>query len=141
VRYWDASVLVCLCIDEPGTPDARRLATSGIVTWSLSAVEIASAIERRSRDGSLDEAGSAVGRRALRELMAAWTEITALTPIRDRALRLVATHTLRAADALQLGAALEAVGERPQGHEFVCADARLRDAAEREGFQVLPASR
>ena len=36
-------------------------------------------------------------------------------------------------------AALVAVSDRPRGHEFVCADGRLRDAAAREGFTVLPA--
>jgi hypothetical protein len=44
VQYWDASVLVCLCVDEAGTDAARQLARDGIVTWALSAVEIASAI-------------------------------------------------------------------------------------------------
>jgi hypothetical protein len=40
---------------------------------------------------------------------------------------------------MQLGAALIAVGDRPTGHTFVCTDDRLREAAAREGFQVLPA--
>jgi predicted nucleic acid-binding protein len=139
MRYWDASVLVSLCVEEADTTAARSLAAGGIVTWSLSAVEIASVIERRCRDGSLDDDGRAAARRALDELMAAWIEISALAPVRERALRLVATHAVRAADAMQLGAALVAVSDRPQGHEFVCADARLRDAAAREGFHVLPA--
>jgi len=58
--------------------------------------------------------------------------------VRDRALRLVATHALRAADAMQLGAALVAVADRPGGHAFVCVDHRLRDAGLREGFHLLP---
>ena len=139
MRYWDASMLVCLCLDEPDTAVARRLVGSGIVTWSGSAVEIASAIERRSRDGSLAGDGRAAARAALSELMASWSEISALAAVRERALRLVATHALRAADAMQLGAALVAVSDRPHGHEFVCADVRLRDAAAREGYHVLPA--
>jgi hypothetical protein len=39
---------------------------------------------------------------------------------------------------MQLGAALVAVADRPAGHAFVCTDGRLRDAARREGFSVLP---
>jgi predicted nucleic acid-binding protein len=70
-------------------------------------------------------------------MAASWTEVSALGPVRERAMRLVATHTLRAADAMQLAAALVAVSDRPAGHEFVCADARLRAAAAREGFRVL----
>ena len=137
MRYWDASALVPLCVAEPGTPAARRLVRRGIVTWSISAVEIAAAIERRSREGTLTQSQRTAALAALVDLAAAWTEISALSPVRERAMRLVATHPLRAADALQLGAALVAVCDRPTGHEFVCADARLRDAAEREGFLLL----
>lgn len=138
VRYWDASALVPLCVTEAGTAAARRMVTDGIVTWSLSAVEIASAIERRVREKKLGNVDRSAARVALDELAAAWTEISALGPVRDRALRLVATHPLRAADAMQLAAALVAVSDRPAGHDFVSADARLRQAASREGFRVLP---
>jgi predicted nucleic acid-binding protein len=110
----------------------------GLVTWGVSAVEITSAIERRRREGSLTQAEHAAARTALRELAAAWTEIAALGPVRDRALRLVATHALRSADAMQLGAALVAVADRPGGHAFVCVDRRLRDAGLLEGFHLLP---
>jgi hypothetical protein len=137
MRYWDASALVPLCVAEPTTAALRRLAGDGIVTWSLSAVEIASAIERRAREGRLTDDARVAARAALSEMAAAWTEIAALGPVSERAMRLVATHPLRAADAMQLGAALVAVSDRPTGHEFVCADARLRDAAGREGFAVL----
>jgi predicted nucleic acid-binding protein len=138
VRYWDASALVGLCVAEAATGELRRLAGDGVVTWSVSAVEIASAIERRAREGSLTSAERAAARTALSELAAAWTDISALGPVRERALRLVATHPLRAADAMQLGAALVAVTDRSAGHAFVCTDVRLREAAAREGFLVLP---
>ncbi len=137
MRYWDASALVPLCVAEAGTAAARRLVRGGIVTWSLSAVEIASAIERRAREGQLTDLERTAARGALEELAAAWTEISALTAVRERAMRLVATHALRAADAMQLGAALVAVADRPTAHEFVSADARLCSAASREGFGVI----
>jgi uncharacterized protein len=139
MRYWDSSALVPLCVAERATPAVRQLAREGIVTWSLSVVEIASAIERRARDGAMSAADRVVARAALAQLAASWTEITALAPVQERALRLVATHPLRTADALQLSAALVAVGDRTAGHEFVCADVRLREAAAREGFVVHPA--
>jgi predicted nucleic acid-binding protein len=138
VRYWDASALVGLCVAEQATDALRPLAAEGIVTWSVSAVEITSAIERRTREGSLTRPEGTAARTALSELAAAWTEISALGPVRERAMRLVATHSLRAADAMQLGAALVGVTDRPTGHTFVCTDARLREAAAREGFLVLP---
>lgn len=43
------------------------------------------------------------------------------------------------ADSLQLAAALIWSGNHPEGFEFVCLDTRLRDAAQAEGFSVLPA--
>ena len=137
-HYWDASALVPLCVAESTSPNLRRLAAgSAIVTWCLSAVEIASAIERRAREGALGSNARALALGNLSELSASWTEITALETVRERALRLLATHTLRAADALQLAAALLAAGDRPARYGFVCGDARLRQAARREGFQPV----
>ncbi len=48
------------------------------------------------------------------------------------------THPLSAADALQLAAGLLWADGRPAHHDFVCLDQRLREAAQREGFRVLP---
>ncbi len=48
------------------------------------------------------------------------------------------THPMRASVALPLAAAVVAANRRPQTLEFVCLDRRLAEAAEREGFQVLP---
>src|SRR5439155_26211655 len=122
MRYWDASALVSLCVAERTSAVLRRLAPGGIVTWCLSAVEISSAIERRGRDGSLSATGREAALKNLRELAAAWSEVSALAVVRDRACRLLATHALRAADSLQLAAALTATNDRPSGHDFVAAD-------------------
>jgi len=64
------------------------------------------------------------------------------SPVRERrdqrAERLLSVHTLRAADAFQLAAALIWTQESPRGFELVCLDQNLREAAFREGFTVLP---
>jgi len=138
--YWDASALVPLCVDEEGTVTLRRLVKHGIVTWAASQVEIASAIERRSRDGILPADARLQALTALGELAGAWTEIQSIAPVCERAVRLLAMHPLRAADAMQLAAALVGVSDRPLGHDFVCADRRLCEAASREGFRLLPES-
>jgi hypothetical protein len=52
--------------------------------------------------------------------------------------RLLGLHPLRAADSLQLAAALVWVDRRPLGRPFICLDSRLREAARREGFTALP---
>ena len=137
MRYWDASALVPLVVAEAPTERLRGLARDGdIVTWCLSAVEISSAIERRARDGALDAADRRSALDTLAEVAGSWTEITAVAQVRERACRLLAVHAIRAVDALQLAAALVAAGDRPAGHEFVCADARLADAAGREGYRL-----
>ncbi|MHC4974262.1 MAG: hypothetical protein ACYTG3_18225 [Planctomycetota bacterium] len=52
--------------------------------------------------------------------------------------RLLGIHNLRAADALQLGAALAAASDDPTAWELVCLDECLARAARREGFAVVP---
>ena len=129
--------MVPLCVHERDSVRLIALAREGeIVTWSLSKVEIASAIERRARERFLDESGRSAALLRLESLAAAWTEITALDAVRDRACRLLAVHELRAADAAQLAAATVAVAGDPAGCEFVCSDKRLAAAARREGFTL-----
>lgn len=60
--------------------------------------------------------------------------------VRIEAQRLVLTHPLRAADALQLAAAIQWREAQGRTAHFVCLDDRLRMAAAMEGFQVLPYS-
>jgi hypothetical protein len=64
--------------------------------------------------------------------------VAATEGVRRRAARLLAIHPLRAGDALQLAAALVWCEETPDGEAFVCLDERLRAAAAKEGFDVLP---
>ncbi len=139
MRYWDASALVPLCVQEQTSEAMRALAAGSlpIVTWALSRLEIASAMERRCREQSLSQQGRASALQNLNDLAASWIEIRALEAVALRGARLLATHPLRAAGATQLAAALTAVGDQSAGHEFVCLDHRLADAAAREGFLVL----
>lgn len=69
MRFWDASALVPLVVAEPSRATLRRLASEGdVVTWSLSAVEISSAIERRAREGALTSAQRASALEMLAEV-------------------------------------------------------------------------
>jgi len=80
---------------------------------------------------------------AKREILAAWprwSEVTAVEVVRRHAERVVDTHAIRAADALQIGAALVAAAEDPATLEFVTFDQPQAAAAEREGFHVRGAS-
>jgi uncharacterized protein len=58
--------------------------------------------------------------------------------ILDDAARQVATHGIRADDAVQLASAIAARDADPDCATFACFDQRLRRAASAEGFDLLP---
>ena len=76
-------------------------------------------------------------REELKRLAEQWIEINDLPGVVRRARRLLEVHRIRAADALQLGAALYAVGDEPERNELVTFDDRLAACAEREGFRIV----
>ena len=139
MKYWDSSAIVSLLVKEDSTASLRALREKDpeLTIWCLTPVEIASALARRSREGLPASQQEAVGAGFV-ALSDTWREVGSLELVRSRALRLLNTHALRAADALQLGAALVACDDRPEALPFVCVDDRLRDAARKEGFRVLP---
>lgn len=139
MRFWDSSAIVPLALTEPRSPDVRRWLREDaeVVVWTLTRVELLSALARRRRYEP--EARERLVE-ARRELMAAWerwTEVTAADVVRRHAERLVESHPLRAADALQIGAALVAAGTEPGALTFVTLDEGQAGAAEREGLRVL----
>ncbi|HKR14727.1 MAG TPA: hypothetical protein VJT15_21850 [Pyrinomonadaceae bacterium] len=66
-----------------------------------------------------------------------WNEIQPSEEMRDRAERLLRIHRLRAADALQLAAALVWCEDHPRGRTLIGADGNLSEAAGAEGFTVI----
>jgi predicted nucleic acid-binding protein len=106
--------------------------------WWGTLLECSSALERRQRTGQLKPAERRHAEQLLAQWAEVWTEVEPSRLLRARALRLLSSHNLRAADALQLAAALVWAEERPAGRAFVCLDERLREAARQDGFLVLP---
>jgi uncharacterized protein len=49
----------------------------------------------------------------------------------------ISRHELRAADALQLAAALVWFNQRPRNRAFLCRDVKLREAARDQGFALV----
>jgi len=93
---------------------------------------------RQTREGGLSVEGERLARRVLGALSNTWSEVQPSETLRGTAERLLAVHALRAADAFQLAAALQWCQRQPMNRELVCFDARLRDAAYKEGFTILP---
>jgi predicted nucleic acid-binding protein len=139
VRFWDASAVLPLIVNEPGSelvvPWLKEDAE--IVLWGWSRVEIASAIERRAREGNLSGAVRAALLSRAERLANDAHEVLDVSAVRARAIAILARHALRAADAAQLGAALLVAEPEPASLTMVVLDRRLAAAAAREGLQVL----
>ena len=135
--FWDSSALVPLLIEEPRSPDARRLLKGSpiLVSW-FARVEIGSALTRLWREQKTDEAGLQSDLAELATLASRWIEVPPRDDLRQTAMRLLREHPLRSLDALQLASAWLASEGRPDTLDFVCFDARLAAAAQREGFRV-----
>ena len=140
MKFWDSSALLPLLADEPTGVQLRALLLqdSQVLAWWSSRVEVASAIARREREGALTAGEADAASVALQRLSRAWEEISPGDLVRTTAQRLLRVHPLRAADSLQLAAALVAAGGEPASLGFVCLDERLAAAARREGFNILP---
>lgn len=141
MRYWDTSAIVPLFVAESTTDAARSWLRDDdvIITWAWSRVEIASAIERRTREGELSRDQRRSVMRRLDEFSATWHEVVELLAVRTRSISLLARHPLRAADAAQIGAALHVQEQLGAPLKFACLDRRLAEAAEREGLAVITA--
>jgi predicted nucleic acid-binding protein len=139
MRFWDSSALVPLIAAEPAREAllARLDDDPHVLAWWGATVEIASALARLEREAKLRAEEVAAGFVALRALADSWHEIVPTEAVRRTAERLLRVHPLRAADSLQLAAAIVASDHDPATLDFVCLDARLAAAAQREGFTVV----
>jgi predicted nucleic acid-binding protein len=140
MSFWDSSAVIPLVVTESQTQVVREIYGNrlGMLVWWATEVECASAIARRERDGSLPsaQAGRALGRLDL--LKEEWHEVQPTDRTRSIGRRLLRVHPLRAADALQLAAAVLASEGEPASLEIVTLDDRLSEAAQKEGFTAIP---
>lgn len=107
-----------------------------ILTWWGTPVECVSVLARLERLGELTGRTLAQAHTRLAMLRQGWTEVTPSELLRTQAERVIRLHPLRAADALQLAAAIVASDLRPSNLGFVSLDQRLVTAAAREGFLI-----
>lgn len=138
MRFWDASGLVPLCVDQPESNRARALLEEDrvMVVWWGSIVECWSAFTRLRREEVFTVANEDAARGLLHTLHGSWIEIFPGDDVRVHAGRLLRLHAIRSADALQLAAALVWAGTPPSG-EMVVFDRRLQEAARLEGLSPL----
>ena len=139
MRFWDSSAIVPLLVHEP---TSRRLLAllqedPRMIAWWGASVECVSAIARLERETAIAATAVDTAIERLRSLRCTWHEVQPSQVVRETAERLLRVHALRAADSLQLAAAVLAANHRPVSLALVCSDERLSVAAHREGFAVL----
>jgi predicted nucleic acid-binding protein len=139
MKFWDASGVVPLLVEEAGSGrrEEQLREDPAMLVWWGTPVECVSALQRLVREEALTAKEATAAEERLRQLESGWIEIEASPQVRQQAQRLLRVHPLRAADALQLAAALVACSNEPVALPFVAADQRLREAAAKEGFPVF----
>ncbi|MBO0797946.1 MAG: type II toxin-antitoxin system VapC family toxin [Blastocatellia bacterium] len=109
-----------------------------VVVWWGTPVEIRSAFSRLKRDGEISEKEYRAALARVAVLRTGWRELMPGSKVRDVAETLPDLYGLRAMDAMQLAAGLIWCFEKPSGRLFACCDTKLREAAEKAGFTVIP---
>lgn len=136
--FFDASALMKRYHQETGSDrvDAILEARDSVsIISELSLIEMASALQRKRNRGeiTLQAMNDALARFA-NDVLSDWVVAAFRSGFIQQARELVLRRGIRTLDALQLTAALAFSGVSPV---FVCADARLRQAAAEEGLAVL----
>lgn len=141
--YADTSAIAKLYVSEAGSERMLALDLTGLAVSALVLAEMASALARRRRDGSLPESDGRTIWERFRGDLAGWVVVDLAGSIVDRAAALLydgSLGALRTLDALQLVSALE-VQESARGSglgpvTLLTADERLATAATTLGLPV-----
>jgi len=135
MRYFDASALMKRYVREKGSMKVRRLISSDTpATSRLSEVEVASALERRAREGAFSAAERDRALAALDTDLPAIVVVELTPEITAKARTLLRRHSLRAGDAIQLASCLYLQEQLGEAIAMVAFDDRLTAAARREGL-------
>jgi predicted nucleic acid-binding protein len=140
MRFWDSSALVPLIVQQPLSAEVERWVAedAAVVAWTLTPVELVSALRRLLREGALVEQAAREAEELARDLIARAHVVSDVERVKAITIRVLRVHALRAADALQLGAALAWSDGHTEGAVLHTFDKRLAEAASREGFRVVP---
>lgn len=135
--FWDASSILSLCVMPQDSAQAAKLYREHPMTvWWATRVEAASAIQRLLRTGDVKPARAAALSQQITLLQERWSEVQPTHRVRELAIDLLGRYPLRAADALQLAAALIWCRENPHARLLFTNDKQMQAAAAQIGFSV-----
>jgi uncharacterized protein len=138
LRFFDASALVKPYAVEPESARLRKLlGAGGVIVSRLSEVEVASALNRRFREGLLETKRRDEIAAAFAADCATWNVVELTESVSARAVDLLRRHRLRGGDAIQLASALVARDRLGlSAFEFVAFDRALIEVAEHERMTI-----
>lgn len=120
MQFWDTSAVVPLLVADrhSGKMAALYRKNPSLFVWWGTFIECVSAIARleRNQDLSTEAASGAIGQ--LEQLAIHWHEVQPVPSIRTTCQRLLRVHSLRAADSMQLAAALVLCDHQPNLHQL-----------------------
>ncbi len=137
MQYFDASALVKRYVREQGSVKVRRLISRDVPAASrLSEVEVASALNRRAREGAFSVAERDRALAALQNDFPSILVVELTAEITARARALLQRHATRARDAIQLASCLNLQQQLGERITMIAFDERLIDAARLEGLKI-----
>lgn len=136
MKYWDSSALVTLFVEQALSQKYQAIHATDpeIVTAWHAVPECASAFCRLRREGHLTESQLSELLTRLQVQAGQWYILASGSRLEQMTLRVLRLHPLRAMDALHLAAACLIRGDDVFQMAFLCEDARLAEAAVKEGF-------
>ncbi len=139
IVYFDASALVKLLVEEPGSDIAAALwdGCDAAVSSRLAYPEVCASLAAAGRNRHLDEHSLASCERQWEDLWAAMRPVEFTPSVEQSAGRLAKRHGLRGGDAIHLASALEIGAD-----DVIMAvwDRRLHAGAVAETLSVAPSS-
>ena len=140
MTFWDSSALFAVVAAEVGSDRLVAVLDDDpeAVLWWGTPVELVSAASHLWHERQVDADGYEHMLSTIEDFVSEAEQIDPTDQVRRTSIRMLRVHSLRAADALQLAAALVWTDHNPTGARFVCLDKRLWEVASREGFTMLP---
>lgn len=144
--FLDSSSATKLYVVEAGTSEMVNLVQHpdghDLAILSITVVEFRSAIRRRQRTGSLDDAFATVALTEFRSQLGNRVEVRPVTgDVFSQAEELIDRHPLKASDAIQLAGCLVLRATSAEVPIFVASDHQLLRAAASEGLPIFDPAR